>query len=212
MKVSEWKPGKPVDLEYGGIEMRSLKGSDIDERFVERMRDESVNQHVFLPKKFTRDQFASFVDTHLNKRSFFLGIFPKGTGNCIGYRRIVIDKHGVAVQTIMIFDKAYWRLGINSIASYMAAKFLFETLKVPRFEARIYADNEPTKRFLEKSQYKYEGTLRKSEGDGKGGRRDVLIIWPAARGVDRQTSGKTFAAAESRYLAKYGVKRRTSDF
>ena len=67
-----WNPGDPVNLEYGGITVRSLANADIDERFVNLLHDEAVIRHVDFPRKFNKEQFLQYVKSHDNRKRFLL--------------------------------------------------------------------------------------------------------------------------------------------
>jgi RimJ/RimL family protein N-acetyltransferase len=201
-----WYPGAPVRLVYGGLELRSITGTDIDDDFVAAMRDDSVVRNVALSAAITREEWASFVDGHDNRRRFFLGIFAAGSEKLIGVRNIEIDRNGGALQTIVITDKALRRSGVAEIASYMTNRFLFEIVGVERLETRAFSDNEATIAYMKNAQYTLEGTLREVAGDGNGGRRDVLIYgllrseWedrPPARTFSPPADGATAPPVEA---------------
>lgn len=150
-----WAPGDPVYIAYGGLEFKSLIEADIDERFINLLHDESVIKNIYIPHDVRRSQFLNKLNACDDATSFLIGIFVKKSNKCIGYRAINITKKNVALATVVIFDKDYWRKGVLGILSYVAAKYCFEVLDVVKLSAHVYADNEPMLNFFKKTNYEF---------------------------------------------------------
>lgn len=63
--------------------------------------------------------------------------------------------------------RQFWGRGIMTEAVKLVTKFGFEKLKLRRIYGHVYLFNEPSKKVLEKSGYKFEGIIKKESKKGK---------------------------------------------
>jgi RimJ/RimL family protein N-acetyltransferase len=71
------------------------------------------------------------------------------------------DKKYTALIKYWLGEK-YWNKGIATTAVKLLIKYAFNNYNIERIEGKVYTWNKPSTKVLEKSGFKFEGTLRKS--------------------------------------------------
>lgn len=194
-----WKPGDPVQFTSLGVTLRSLAPADIDDSFVEQLRDPVVLTHLAVgrdPDAITRANVLKSVARFDNRSKFFLGIYPEGGAERLGFCFAIVDAGGVAVLSLAITRRDRWRQGAATAATRAARQFLFDSVRIHKMAGRVYEGNVDVIRRLEQYGWVREGRLREAVPDGKGGRRDILLYGLLREDHMRGAKPKAYSAAQ----------------
>jgi RimJ/RimL family protein N-acetyltransferase len=93
----------------------------------------------------------------------------------IGYDPFGAERSGTASFGYWL-GHAYWGRGIATEAARILSDFALGTGLLRRLEARVFAENRPSARVLEKSGFELEGVLREHYLDRSGNVCDALVF------------------------------------
>lgn len=112
-----------------------------------------------------------------DEKNLRIALELKETGKTIGSIGIEEDGHRQNMQKTRnlgyVLGKAYWGRGLMTEAVSAAIDYAFRELKLRMLSVNHYTINGRSKRVIEKSGFKYEGTLRSATAIYNGEQRDL---------------------------------------
>jgi RimJ/RimL family protein N-acetyltransferase len=183
------RAGKPVMLETDRFRLRSLKPSDVSERWLRWVADAEIVHPLNAPvRQLTRQELAGYVASFDNRRQYLVGVFEKTAGAHIGFFWIEVDAHDAATFNVVIGAKDWWGKGVVNECRAALLDYFFDEAKVAKACGGPLARNFPAIFNYKAQGWIYEGALRghfRSVVDGS--RLDQLRFrllpheWRAAR-------------------------------
>ena len=152
------------ELETPRLRLRAPRPEDAAALFAVFSDEEVVRYYGVLPHRSVAES-AALIRRHAEwyaaQRAIRWAITRRGEdvflGSC-GFHRF--DEESRRTELGYELGRVHWRQGIASEAVRALLAFGFERLGLHRIEAGVDDDNEPSKRFLLKLGFSYEGCLR----------------------------------------------------
>jgi len=142
--------------------------------------DKSIARYTTIPfpyklkhaKEYIRESSKKFR----KKEEFHFGIFFKETGELVGDISIIRTewKHKKAEIGYWL-GKKFRKKGLMTEAVQLMLEFAFKKLKLNRVKICCSTKNKASKKVIERSGAKYEGTERDALIDGLGKKHDTLV-------------------------------------
>jgi spore coat polysaccharide biosynthesis protein SpsF (cytidylyltransferase family)/RimJ/RimL family protein N-acetyltransferase len=137
--------GAPLEMEGERICLKMLLPGDVTDDYVDWMNDEDITQFLeSRDRTYTADDLIEYVKSMSESPDDFLfGIFLRENGRQIGNIKIggLNRRHNFADTGLIIGDKREWGKGFGTEAIALASKYAFETLKLNKLIAGMYANN-----------------------------------------------------------------------
>ena len=177
----KWKPGQPLAMKSENYIIRSMRQSDLTERYQSWFKDPEVMEYFGADVNQTVDQMRQFLKSFDNKYRYNLGIFCKESGNIIGYFYVYPDFHRrVARTAVLIGDRDYWGKGVVIETRSVVFDFLFGVLGMERIWAWVDKRNIPAIFNYKAQGFQKEGMLR-GHGVGRDGKRTDNYVFGLMR-------------------------------
>lgn len=167
------------------LTLRTLRPSDAPDLYANVKDKEIVTWTMNIPHPYPKDGALKFIRKaryDMRKRkAYVFGIVLKENSKVIGVIDIrAVDWNNRNGEIGYWLGKDYWGKGLMTEAVSVILKFGFEELKLHRVYAKVFADHLGSKRVLEKSGFKLEGTMRKEHY--RYGRWHDMLIYGVLRG------------------------------
>jgi len=149
-------------IEYERIYLRKLCEEDASESYVSWLNDPVVNQYLdnVCRENHTVESVREFIK-NLNTKGeeILFGIFLKNSDKHIGNIKIgpINQMHKLADVGFIIGDKSEWGKGYAAEAIKAVTVYSFDSLRLNKLSAGLYASNVQSARTLEKAGFKKEG-------------------------------------------------------
>ena len=162
------------------IYLRTMEQSDASLVYLGWLSDPQINAHLevrFSPPQSTADLESFITSINTSSHTLMLGIFLKEDDRHIGNIKLgPIDwHHQVGDVGFLIGDKHQWGKGLASTAIALLANYALTHLKLAKLTAGCYAENEGSRRALQKAGFMEEGRLI-SQWVVSGRRQDGIIL------------------------------------
>ena len=156
-----------LKLEGKRIILRKLKLSDALDIYKNLQDKEMVKWTLNIPWPYKKQNAVKFIKrTHYairKKSGYAFGIVLKETNKVIGLVDIShIDWKNKNAELGYWLGKKYWGRGYTTEAVKLILRFAFEKLKLHRVYAHLFEENIASRRVLEKTGFRLEGTTRES--------------------------------------------------
>lgn len=170
-----WQPGMGLQVETERFVLRSLVPADADEVYTSWWNDAEIQKGFNrLPRHWDRARAAQHIQQFENRDSFHLGIYPKDTGQIIGFFAMFVDhRQKVARTNICIGDKAYWGKNVVLEVRARMLDFLFNRLAMEKVEGEIKGRNFASIFNYKALGFTAEGVRRKQIWAFNGGRTEI---------------------------------------
>ena len=165
-------------IDTGRIILRRWSMSDLDD-FYEYCKDPDVGPwagwkpHESIEE--SRERLRDWVKPENEELKFALEL--KETGKVIGSIGIEVDGHRRNMPGCKslgyVLGKEYWGRGLMTEAVHAAIDYAFRDMKLRMLSINHYPANQRSKRVIEKSGFRYEGTLRTATAIYNGEERDL---------------------------------------
>jgi RimJ/RimL family protein N-acetyltransferase len=157
-----------------------MQPSDASLVYLGWLSDPKINAHLevrFSPPQSTADLESFIASINASSNTLMLGIFLNEDDRHIGNIKLgPIDwHHQVGDVGFLIGDKDQWRRGFASTAIALLANYAFTHLKLAKLTAGCYAENEGSRRSLQKAGFMEEGRLI-SQWLVSGRRQDGILL------------------------------------
>ena len=177
----KWTPGQPLALKSENFILRSMRPSDLNERYQSWFKDPEVMEFFSADTNQSVEQMHRFLKTFDNKYRYNLGIFPKESGNMIGYFYLYPEFHRRVGRTaVLIGERDYWGKGMVIETRSVVFDFLFEALGMEKIWAWVDKRNIPAIFNYKAQGFQKEGLLR-GHGIGRDGKRTDQYVFGLMR-------------------------------
>ncbi|MEK6886684.1 MAG: GNAT family protein [Nanoarchaeota archaeon] len=152
-------------LKGKGFILRDWKDGD-QKSLVENANNKKIwlNLTDIFPRPYTLKDANKWIEINSKGKKDYLNLTIVVNGKTVG--DIGIHKKSGNSQFTAILGywigEKYWGKGIMTKAVKLFCNHVFKKFKVKRIEAKAFTLNPGSRKVLEKSGFKYEGTLRKS--------------------------------------------------
>ncbi len=175
--MTDWIPGKPLELETEEYRLRSLTAADATDTYVAWWNDPEVQNSLgFQPRRWGRGEAVRHIRKFDNRRRFHLGIFPRDRELPVGFISIFLEPEERALTNVVIGDKDFWGRRIVLEVRARVLAFLFDDLGVVKVYGRIDARNFPSIYNYKAQGFICEGILRQHGRGLDGTRHDLLMF------------------------------------
>ena len=173
------------------IFLRTMQPSDASSVYLGWLSDPQINAHLevrFSPPQSTVDLESFIASINASLHTLMLGIFLKEDYQHVGNIKLgPIDwHHQVGDVGFLIGDKDHWGRGLASTAIALLASYAFTHLKLAKLTAGCYAENEGSRRALQKAGFMEEGR-RISQWFVAGRRQDGILFGRVNPATSMQT-------------------------
>ena len=156
-------PETPNDCRFV---FQAVKSSDAAE-LVRHLRDIRITRYTYIPHPYTMNHARQFIRRAQRLRRLgkgvILNIVDKETYLFIGAIGVMsIDWANRKAEFGYWLAREYWGRGYMTEATRLFAKYAFETLKLERLYAHVFAPNIASQRVVEKIGFRLEGILRRN--------------------------------------------------
>lgn len=174
--MPEWQPGKPLHIHTERFTMRSLFPRDANQEYLRWWNDAEIQKGFNeLPRNWTIGQAIKHISSFDNRTRFHLGIYPKDTGQLIGFYTLIYEpKKKFASANICLGDKAYWGKKVSTELCLPIMEFSFNTLGAEKCGGTVKGFNLASSTIFLSLGFKKEGQLRKHVIGPDGKRTDVF--------------------------------------
>jgi RimJ/RimL family protein N-acetyltransferase len=189
-----WLPGEPVRLETPRFVVRSIRLSDLTERYADWFANPEVTKTLNCkPRRADLDKVKAELAECQNRTRFFLGIFCKETDLLVGHYKMRCDAWNRSGSSdVVIGETEYW--GKKVVAETRAAliNFMFEQLGLEKVTGITFARNLPALYNYQALGFRCEGVFKKHRRGIDGGRLDMCQFallrdeWRAKRKAQAQ--------------------------
>ncbi|HEX7111203.1 MAG TPA: GNAT family protein [Mizugakiibacter sp.] len=179
----------PVVLTGQRVALRPLEAGDLDDLYAVACDPEiwkltSVDysvRDVFYPN------FTAALEDRRGGRAYPFLILDRASARIIGTTRL-LDIHPADRRLeigVTWMAPAYWGSGANMECKFLLLRYCFEVLQAHRVQFRAKADNQRSRRALEKIGASFEGVHRKDKIEPGGTPRNTAFYsivddeWPA---------------------------------
>ena len=168
----------PLHSEH--IFLRTMQPSDATLAYLGWLSDPQINAQLevrFSSPQSTADLESFIASINASSHTLMLGIFLKDDDRHIGNIKLgPIDwHHQVGDVGFLIGDISQWGKGLASTAIALLANYAFTHLKLAKLTAGCYAENEGSRRALQKAGFMEEGR-RVSQWLVAGRRQDGILL------------------------------------
>ena len=168
----------PLHSEH--IFLRTLQPCDATLAYLGWLSDPQINAQLevrFSPPQSTADLESFIASINASSHTLMLGIFLKEDDRHIGNIKLgPIDwHHQVGDVGFLIGDMSQWGKGLASTAIALLANYAFTHLKLAKLTAGCYAENDGSRRALQKAGFMEEGR-RISQWLVAGRRQDGILL------------------------------------
>ena len=151
-------------IETPRLLLRRMRVSDRDDMYDYAKREE-VTRYLLWKSHKTRDhtsRYLNYVVSLYKTGEFFdFAIEYKENRKMIGTCGLAsVDPKNDSVEIGYVLSPDYWGKGIATEALGAILRFAFCDMRVNRAEARYMAENEPSRRVMEKCNMTFEGVQR----------------------------------------------------
>jgi RimJ/RimL family protein N-acetyltransferase len=159
------KKNSDMVIEGKMILLRELKPSDANDLY-ENVKDKAVVKWTLrIPHPYPRNGAVKFIKTcnanFKKKNSYTFGIVVKEIGKVVGTISLKdVDWNDRNAELGYWIGKNYWGKGYSTEAAKLITLFGFEELRLHRIYAKLFAENIPSRKVLEKAGYIFEGTFK----------------------------------------------------
>ncbi len=162
------------------LSLRTLRATDASPDYLGWLSDPAINAYLevrFNPPRSVSELATYIADTNASSHTLLLGIFLSDSERHIGNIKIgPIDwNHQVGDLGFLIGDRAHWGKGYASEAIALLSDYAFAHLGLVKLTAGCYADNQGSRRALQKAGFVEEGRLR-SRLWLSGSRQDCVLL------------------------------------
>lgn len=183
-----WEPGDPVHIRVGHHVLRSLRESDVNERYLGWFADPWLHEQVALPRGADIHAHRELVVLCNERTRFMLGLFSGLNQRLIGVCRIRVNAEQRRGDVMaLIGDAASRRQGIAGQLLEPLHDFLFDSLGLHEVNYWARAHNVAALRLLERLGATKTGQRPEGESLPDGRQVDVLAfslprdVWRARR-------------------------------
>ncbi len=172
-----WQPGRPVSLETERFHLKSVKPLWL----AMKTRSWTDDPQIMTPLNYRTGGWSTWqwrkTMVHANnRRKFLIGIFPKSTGELIGYETVTVDRNQIAFLAIAVGDKRWWGKGVVIEERERLVQFLFDDVRASKVWGMPNARNFPAVFNYNRMGFSVEGILRQHiRGIGGEGLGDVIV-------------------------------------
>lgn len=173
-----WTPGTPAHIAAGDFIIRSLRPTDITERYAGWWADPGVIEGVVHPATPApvarhRQRLDQAFD---NKSNFQLGIFDRSKNLLVGFFIVKCTQyHRLAEISLVVGDYDYRPPAVLDDAWRAALGFIFEYLRMEKIVGKPVAGNDAMTGAYEARGFRREATLRKHWMYHDGRRADIGV-------------------------------------
>ena len=185
VEISNWRgardiPLTPLEGRFARIELLDIRrhGADLWQAFGGSAETVSRHlQHTGLPRFDSREAFvrsfakasrATLLDRLVRPfrrgrpRRLYFACIDQATGRAAGLRCLAqIDYvHGSVESALAAVGGTMLRTPASTEVFYLIARMLFETCGFRRLESHVAVENEPARRNVERTGWRYDGILR----------------------------------------------------
>lgn len=158
-------PERPT-LRAERLLLRPFTGTDA-ERTGELAGDREISDTAIrIPYPYFPELARAWIATHQAEwetgRSVSFAITLEGSGELIGAVGLTLDRENRSAELGFWIGRPYWGMGYASEAARAVVRFAFEELALNRVWAYHLVRNEASRRVLEKTGLRHEGTLRQA--------------------------------------------------
>lgn len=169
----------PVFIDSGMFYLRSLIGSDINERVLKWLTNSEMLAGLNLNAlNFNLEQLRNFVLNFNNSTNYFIGIFAKKDNLLIGFYTIDVNLlHKVAMLTSGIGEPEYQGRYVYWKTIDALIDFFYMNRDIYKFTCRIVENNlRILFNFMNNPRFELEATLKNECLTPSGERVDILIF------------------------------------
>jgi RimJ/RimL family protein N-acetyltransferase len=167
-RLAELKPTLRIRLTDDAY-MRPVLSSDITDKYVNGLNDQSVNR--FLGQSRERRQSQETISDYIeeNQRTpggVLLGLFIEGDlRGTVRLHEVKEDKK-VATVGVLIFDKNYWQQGWASRAIAAVVEFATRELGITIFKAGMVSENTASRNTFARVGFRHQPEFDKTDSQG----------------------------------------------
>jgi len=160
--------------------LRTLHATDASPAYLDWLSDPAINAYLevrFNPPRSVSELATYIADTNASPHTLLLGIFLADSERHIGNIKLgPIDwNHQIGDLGFLIGDRTQWEKGYASRAIALLSDYAFAHLGLAKLTAGCYADNEGSRRALQKAGFVEEGR-RISQCAAAGYRQDSVLL------------------------------------
>lgn len=157
----------PDSLVGSRIRLRNYSSADAPV-LQEKLKNLQVTRFTHMPHPYTLEHARQFLRRakrlRLKGNGIIFAIEELSSGEMIGAIGIMrIDWPNRKAEFGYWLDKSHWGKGLAQEAVRLFLKFAFDTLKIVRLYAHVFAPNAASHKVLLKCGFTHEGILRQSE-------------------------------------------------
>lgn len=157
---------RTIDLESKRLRLRAARPEDV-EPLRPVFSDPEVMRYVGDGSPRDERKVRAAIERWMRLEPQGMGLFTistKDTGDVVGdcglipIKRSGGSERGPEIELGYRFGRAYWGRGYASEAAGRVIAYAFDTLALPRVIAVTHLENAASRRVLEKTGFRYEGT------------------------------------------------------
>jgi ribosomal-protein-alanine N-acetyltransferase len=162
-QLTKLVPETPDDCRFL---FQAVKSSDA-EVLVRHLRDIRITRYTYIPHPYTIAHARQFIRRAQRLRRLgkgvILNIVDEETGQFIGAIGVMsIDWANRKTEFGYWLAREYWGRGYMTEATRLFITYVFETLKLERLYAHVFAPNIASQRVVEKIGFRLEGVVRRA--------------------------------------------------
>ena len=145
------------------IHLRSINLEDVNDTYVDWMKDAEVNQYMETRfRQQTRDTITAYVENMLaNPNIFFFAMIDPSSVNHIGNIKLKVNQfHKRGEISLFIGERDFWGMGIATSAIELIRDFGLNQLGLHKLSAGCYSNNIGSICAFEKAGFKREAVLK----------------------------------------------------
>ncbi len=186
---------KKHNFELNGEKVFLRPWKTSDERALKKLvSDKSIAKFTSIPfpynPKLAKEYIQRSAKKLKKKDEFHFGIFSKETGELAGNISIIRTewKHK-KVEIGYWLGKKFRKKGLMAEAVQLMLEFAFKKLKLNRVKICCSTKNKTSKKLIEKTGAKYEGTEREALVNGLDKKHDTLVYSILAKEYKKKKEG-----------------------